>query len=133
MQLEVFWILSKEVCIRDISYFSVEEDLLTISAAALPPSTVCWILLLLLHSALKWGKLSNNELSHKCERGNKITPLWHKCRAKWGKRAKRVQFYCPWSTYPAIVLLVLYFIVKTIKQFLIQVPSEVWHASKIAL
>ena len=46
----------------------------------------------------------------KCKRGNEIAPLWHKCQAKWGMCAKGVQFYCPSSTYLAIVLLVLYFI-----------------------
>ena len=61
MLVEVFWILSK-VCIRDVSHFSVLEDLLTVSAAA---STVCWMLLLLLHSTLKWEKLCQKELFYK--------------------------------------------------------------------
>ena len=52
--------------------------------------------------------------------------------------AKGVQFYCPSSTYPAIVLLGTLYYCSTIEQFFIQVPSEVRHtcwsgASKIAL
>ena len=62
---------------------------------------------------LKLEKLCNNkELLDKCERGNKIAPLWHKCRGKWGINAKAVQFYCPSSIYPAIVLLVLYLLLN---------------------
>ena len=38
--------------------------------------------------ALQWAKnekkVYNKELLDKCERGNKIAPLWHKCWAKWG-------------------------------------------------
>ena len=52
--------------------------------------------------------LYNMELLGKCSRGNKIAPLWHEGRAERGPSAKGVQFYCPSSTYPAIVLLVLY-------------------------
>ena len=64
------------------------------------------------HSGLKLKKWCNKELLHKCERGNKIAPLWHKCWVKRGmcKCTEGVKFYCPTSTYPAIVLLVLYFI-----------------------
>ena len=51
---------------------------------------------------------NNMELLGKCSRGNKIAPLWHEGRAERGPSAKGVQFYCPSSTYPAIVLLVLY-------------------------
>ena len=53
-------------------------------------------------------KYNNMELLGKCSRGNKIAPLWHEGRAERGPSAKGVQFYCPSSTYPAIVLLVLY-------------------------
>ena len=52
----------------------------------------------------------NKELLQKCERGNKIATLQHKCWAKQGMSAEWVQFYCLSSTYPAIVLLVIYFI-----------------------
>ena len=45
----------------------------------------------------------------KCERRNKIAPLRHKCQTKRGMCVKGVQFYCPSSTYPAIILLVLFF------------------------
>ena len=48
------------------------------------------------------------ELLGKCSRGNKIAPLWHEGRAERGPSAEGVQFYCPSSTYPAIVLLGLY-------------------------
>ena len=51
---------------------------------------------------------SNMELLGKCSRGNKIAPLWHEGRAERGPSAEGVQFYCPSSTYPAIVLLGLY-------------------------
>ena len=55
----------------------------------------------------------NKELLNKCERGNKLEPLLHKCQAKQGTRRREgVQLYCPSSTCPAILLLVsvLYFI-----------------------
>ena len=55
-------------------------------------------------------KKVNKELLDECERGNKIAPLWHMCQAKQGMHAVEVQFYCPSSNYPAIVLVVLYFI-----------------------
>jgi hypothetical protein len=48
------------------------------------------------------------QLLGKCLRGNKIAPLRHEGRAERGPSAEGVQFYCPSSTYPAIVLLVLY-------------------------
>ena len=47
---------------------------------------------------------SNKELLDKCERGNKIAPLWRKCWSKQSTDAEGVQIYCPSSTYPAIVL-----------------------------
>ena len=34
------------------------------------------------YSALKMENLCNKELLHKCDRGNEIAPLWHKCQAK---------------------------------------------------
>ena len=43
----------------------------------------------------KWKKLWNKELLDKCERGNKIAPLWHKCQAKRGTRAKGCHFIAP--------------------------------------
>ena len=58
--------------------------------------------------------VGNKELLYKCERGNKIAPLQHKCQEKC---AKGVQFYCPSSTYPAIVLLTLYFIAQLQSNF----------------
>ena len=49
-----------------------------------------------IHSRRKNGKkYCNKELLDKCERGNKIALLWHKCWAKSGKIAKRALFYCP--------------------------------------
>ena len=41
---------------------------------------------------------------------NKIAPLLHKRQEKQDMCAEGVKFYCPSSTYPAIVLIVLYFI-----------------------
>ena len=38
----------------------------------------------------------------KCERGIKISPLWHSCLALLSTCAKGVQFYCPSRTYAAI-------------------------------
>ena len=52
--------------------------------------------------------VGNKELLDKCQMGNTIVPLWHKCQEE--QDAERVQFYCPSSTYPAIVLLVPYLI-----------------------
>ena len=48
-------------------------------------------------------KPCNKELLDKCERGNKIAPLQHKCQVKQGMHAKGVEFYCSSSTYAAIV------------------------------
>ena len=63
------------------------------------------------HSVLlKKKKNSAIKLLHKCLRGNEISPLQHKCQAKRDMRAEGVQFYFPASTYPVIVVLVLYFI-----------------------
>ena len=62
----------------------------------------------------------------RCERGNKIAPLWQ----KWGMSAKEMQFYCPSSTNPAIncnSIISTLFYCSTIEQILIQVPSEVRH------
>ena len=55
-------------------------------------------------SGLKMEKIvqCNKELQDKCERGNKIAPLQHKCQVKRGKHAEGMQFYCPLSTYPAV-------------------------------
>ena len=58
----------------------------------------------------KWKNIAIKELLDKCERGNKIAPLWHMCQAKQGMHAVEVQFYCPSSNYPAIISLILYFI-----------------------
>ena len=41
---------------------------------------------------------------------------WHS-RAERGLRAKGVQFFCPSSTYPAIILLVLHFIAQLWSNF----------------
>ena len=67
----------------------------------------CWNL-----DGAKWAKSKkkcNKELLDKCEGGNEIAPLWHMCQPKWDTHAKRVQFYCPSSNYPAIVVLLVVF------------------------
>ena len=45
------------------------------------------------------------ELMHKCERGNKIAPLQHKCKANGGMRAGGMQFY-----YPLVIIQQLYYL-----------------------
>ena len=61
---------------------------------------------------VKMEKYRNKELLDKSESGNKIVPLQHKRRAKRGMHAEGMQFYCPSSTYPAIVFLVLYYFIS---------------------
>ena len=75
-------------------------------------SAHCWLLLslILAQSSKNGKKWRNKELLDKWERGNEIPPSWHKCWAKRRTSTEGVQFYSPSSTYPAIVLLVLYFI-----------------------
>ena len=64
------------------------------------------------------------ELLGMCLRGKKIAPLWHKGRAEQGTHAKGVQFFCPSSTYPAIILLVLHFIAQLWSNFHCQRPED---------
>ena len=54
-------------------------------------------------------QLQYKELLHKCERGNKIAPLRHKCQAMRGTPAEVVQLYSPSKTYPAFVFLLLFY------------------------
>ena len=54
---------------------------------------------------------NNKELLDKCKKGNKIAPFRHKVQAKQG------QSDFPLSTYPAIILLVLYFIAQIWRNF----------------
>ena len=58
-----------------------------------------------------------------CQRGNKITSLQHKCKAKQGMHAEGVQFFIA----PQALIQQLYCYSTLFYQFLIQLPSEVGH------
>ena len=86
------------------------NDILSLRKSTLNLALVSFFYFILMHPALKMQKWCNKELLDKCDWGNKIPPLWYKCRVKRRICADGVQFYCASHTYPAIVLLVLYFI-----------------------
>ena len=65
-----------------------------------------------IHFYLKIVEIGNIINKGKFEVGKKFAPLWHKGRAEQGTHAKGVQFFCPSSTYPAIILLAFYFITQ---------------------
>ena len=73
--------------------------------------------------------VENKELLDKCQRGNEIALLQHKCRAKRGMCAEGMQLYFPSSTFPVSsnrVISTLFYCL-TIETFSMQVPSEVRH------
>ena len=88
-QLKVVFVSRKDISLSGLRFFG-----------AVKPLTM----------GLNYENSAINNCWISAREGNKIAPLQHKCQVKQGMRAKGVQFYYPSSTYPAIILLVLYFI-----------------------
>ena len=72
----------------------------------------------LCHSALKMGgnsAIRNCWIGENWKRGNKIAPLWHKCRAKWDTSTEGVQCYCPLKHLSSNCIIITLFHCSTFK------------------